>query len=100
MFTLLMLPTIHVTTLTHRLHRTYAPSNALIRHLRRSRPTLRAAVLPAMLALVCVTIGHVVWLAIEAGAPEWLNLIGVVLAWDAIKFAWLACASVAWAEFR
>jgi hypothetical protein len=34
---------------------------------------------------------HAISLAIAAGAPGWLNLVVLLLAWDAIKFAVVAC---------
>lgn len=33
---------------------------------------------------------HAVATAVSGGAPGWLNLVVLVLAWDAIKFGWLA----------
>ena len=29
---------------------------------------------------------------VAAGGPGWLNLVAIVLAWDAIKIGWLAIA--------
>ncbi|UUW87787.1 hypothetical protein [Pimelobacter simplex] len=29
---------------------------------------------------------------VAAGGPGWLNLVAIVLAWDAIKIGWLAMA--------
>jgi hypothetical protein len=33
---------------------------------------------------------HVVADAVSASAPGWLNLVVLVLAWDALKLGWLA----------
>jgi hypothetical protein len=33
---------------------------------------------------------HVVANAVSAGAPGWLNVLVLALAWDAIKVGWLA----------
>ncbi len=37
---------------------------------------------------------HVVANAVSAGAPGWLNLIVLVLAWDALKAGWLAVSVI------
>ncbi|MGL5824509.1 MAG: hypothetical protein ACRCYU_06700 [Nocardioides sp.] len=63
----------------------YAPSNLLLARARSARPTLRLAAGLGLLALVLVAVGHRVALAIEDGAPGWLNLAVLVLLWDAVK---------------
>ncbi|GAB4005257.1 hypothetical protein [Nocardioides ultimimeridianus] len=85
MILLLALPVIAMVTLTHRYLLLYAPSNVLIRRVRASRPTLSRVT--AMLAVATVLIIAVKALsdAVVAGAPGWLNLLVLVLAWDAIK---------------
>lgn len=94
MLLILMIATICVTTLVHGLLQAYAPSNALRRHVRSSSPNLRAGCLLALLGFACLGAGHVVSLALEAGAPGWLNLVALVLAWDTMKFAVLSVQTV------
>ena len=82
---LIAVPVIIVVTASHGLLQAYAPSNLLIRHLRASRRTFRTAIVTAALAFACAAGVHAITRAIDAGAPGWLNLIVLVLAWDAIK---------------
>ena len=44
----------------------------------------------AWIAPTATLIGDV---TVEAGAPDWLHLVAVVLAWDAIKIGWLSILS-------
>ena len=90
MLLLIAVPVIILAAVAHDLLRAYAPSNALICRLRGSRPTLPRAGALAVLALLCLSVMHALALAIEAGAPGWLNLLVLVLAWDVIKFGWFA----------
>lgn len=89
---LLALPVIAVVALAHRYLMCHAPSNVLIRRVRASAPALRSVV--AMLALVSglIVAMKVVSDAVASGAPGWLNLVVLVLAWDAIKIGCLATA--------
>lgn len=90
MLLLIAVPVIILVVFAHSLLQAYAPSNVLIRRLRASRPTLSRAGAVAVIALLCVSVMHGLALAIEAGAPSWLNLLVLVLAWDVIRFGWLA----------
>lgn len=85
MIMLLALPVIAAVALAHRYLRLHAPSNRLIARARSARPTLRLAVGLGLLAVVLIAVGHRMALAIEDGAPAWLNLAVLVLLWDAIK---------------
>lgn len=72
----------------------YAPSNVLIRYLRSAGG--RKWALPASLAC---TIGYLAATAgltavLNAGAPGWLNILGLVAAWNTIKFAGLATLEI------
>jgi hypothetical protein len=69
----------------HRYLTLYAPSNILIRHERMSPPRWRTAGALAVLCSLLIVAMRAVEVAITAGAPGWLNLIALVLAWDAIK---------------
>ena len=89
MIMLLALPVVAAVALAHRYLMLYAPSNVLIRRVRASAPALStAAVLLAVAASLLVGL-KVVSDAVAAGAPGWLNLAVLVLAWDAIKLALL-----------
>lgn len=92
MIMLLALPVIAAVAVAHRYLVLYAPSNVLIRRVRATAPALRTAA--AMLAVTSSLIValSVVSDALAAGGPGWLNLVVLVLAWDAIKIGWLAIA--------
>jgi hypothetical protein len=88
---LIAVPVIVLGAFAHSLLQAYAPANVLVRRVRASRPTLRMAVALGALAFGYASAVQTIHLAIEAGAPDWLNLVVLVLAWDAIKFAVMAC---------
>lgn len=90
MLLLLTIPVVVAITLAHRLVQTVAPSNIVIARVRDSRPTLLRAGGMAALASVLVALAHVLATAIAGGAPGWLNLVALVLLWDAIKFMLVA----------
>lgn len=96
MLILLAIPVIVAVAFVHRLIQVVAPSNLLLRSVRRTRPRGRLAATLVGLAAVLVLTMHVVADAVLAGAPVWLNLVVLVLAWDAIKIGMLAC----WVSFR
>lgn len=95
MLVLLAIPVMAAVSLAYRLVQAAAPSNMLIAHVRGRRPRFHGAACLAALALALVTLAHGVALAISSGAPGWLNLVEVVLAWDAIKIGLLAASLVA-----
>ncbi|QCX27703.1 hypothetical protein [Nocardioides jishulii] len=92
MIMLLALPVLLAVARAHRYLLVYAPSNVLIRQVQRSRPTLRACATLVVLAAGLLVAMKAVACAVAAGAPGWLNLVVLVLAWDAIKMAWVAIA--------
>lgn len=94
MLFLLAVPVIAFVALAHRLLRRYAPSNVLIDRSRIGPPRPRTGLRLALLAGVAVIAMHLLAEAVADGAPGWLNLVVLVLAWDAIKFG-LAAGSVA-----
>lgn len=65
----------------------YAPTNRLLARLR-TRRGLRWAV-PVALVLVPAYLcaGYITTILIENGGPGWLNLLVLLLCWNAIKFA-------------
>jgi hypothetical protein len=67
-----------------------APSNLLARSVRSATPLWRVAVALIGLAAALLVSMHVVANAVSTGAPGWLNVVVLVLAWDALKVGWLA----------
>ena len=93
MLVLLAIPVIVAVASVHRLIQAVAPSNLLVRSVLSARPRWRIAAALLGLAAALLTAMHVVADAVVAGAPGWLNLVVLVLAWDAIKLG-LATALV------
>lgn len=91
MFLLLIVPVVVVVAAIHRVLQLYAPSNVLIAHLRASRPTFRAAAGVGTLAFVMAWLGHGAAGRVAQDGPGWLNLIVLLLFWDAIKLGAMAC---------
>ena len=79
------IPIIVAVALVHRLIQAVAPSNLLVRSVRSARPRWRLAAALLGIAVVLFVTMHVVAKAVSAGAPGWLNLVVLVLAWDALK---------------
>lgn len=95
MLPLLILPVLGVSAVAHRFLQLYAPSNVLVRRVRllaSSWPLVGALLLTS---LVLAGMVQVLGLAIRGGAPGWLNLVVLVLAWDAIKIGVLGCTVAA-----
>lgn len=90
MLILLALPLIAAVAATHRYLQFYAPSNLLVRRVRAREPGWRTVAMVAAIAVGLLLIMHLVAVAIASGAPGWLNLIALILAWDAIKLSLLA----------
>jgi hypothetical protein len=90
MVLLLALPVFAAVALVHRYLQLYAPSNLLVRRVRIATPRLGVWVALLAVAAALLVAMHLVAEAVAAGAPGWLNLVVLVLAWDAIKAAWLA----------
>ncbi len=92
MIMLLALPVIAAVALVHRYLALYARSNVLIRRVRATAPALSWAAAMLGVASSLIVALKAVSDAVAAGAPGWLNLVVIVLAWDAIKFGCLAIA--------
>jgi hypothetical protein len=90
MLILLAIPVIAAVSFVHRLSQTVAPSNLLVKSVRSARPGWRVGIALLGLAALLFLTMHVVANAISAGAPGWLNLVVLILAWDALKVAWIA----------
>lgn len=85
MLFLLVIPVLGAVALVYRYFQIYAPSNVLTRRVRASTPSLRRATGLLLLALVLLSAMHALAEAVASGAPAWLNLVVLLLAWDAIK---------------
>ena len=70
---------------------TYAPTNILIRRVGFSPARFRTATRLAALAVVLLLAMRGVQVCVSAGRPAWLNLVALVLAWDAIK---IGCSAI------
>ena len=92
MLILLALPVIFAVAAMHRYLQFYAPSNMLVRRVRAQEPRWRTCSAMAGVAGVLLLAMHAVGTAVSSGAAGWLNLVVLVLAWDAIKVGWLAIA--------
>ncbi len=87
---LLVIPALAASTLLARYLHIYAPSNVLIRRLRASRQCACTAPLLGVLAAALMVAMITVSTAVVAGAPGWLNVVVLILAWDAVRFGTLA----------
>lgn len=87
---LLALPVFATVALIHRCLQLYAPTNRLVRRVRMGAPRFRTAVGLLAAAAVLLIAMHIVAGAVATGAPGWLNLVVLVLAWDAIKLVGLS----------
>lgn len=94
MIMLLALPVIAAVALAHRYLALYAPTNVLLRRVRAAAPDLSTAAAMLAVALSLIVALEAVSDALAAGAPGWLNLVVLVLAWDAIKISWSAAGSL------
>ncbi|KRF32292.1 hypothetical protein [Nocardioides sp. Soil805] len=95
MLILLAIPVIVAVALAHRSVQAVAPSNLLVRRVRSAQPRWRTGALLLGLAMVLLLTMHIVANAASAGFPGWLNLVVLVLAWDALKVGWLAVEVIA-----
>lgn len=94
MLVLLAVPVIVATVIVHRLVQTTAPSNLLISRVRSAPPRWRAGVGLVTLAFGCLVVMHILTAAMAGGAPAWLNLPILILAWDAIRFMLLGVSRI------
>jgi len=94
MVLLLALPVFAAVALVHRYLQLYAPSNLLVRHVRIRPPRFRTALGLLAGAAALLIAMHMVAEAVASGAPGWLNLVVLVLGWDAIKLALLGARTL------
>lgn len=90
MLLLLFIPIFYAVACTHRYLQVYAPSNVVVARARAASPRLRMAGWLMLLAAILLVAMHQLAEAVAAGAPGWLNLVVLVLAWDAIKLGLFA----------
>ena len=94
MFLLLALPVIAAVAAVHRYLQVYAPTNLLVRRLSAKESHWRTAAVLVVVGASLLTAMHTAASAVANGAPGWLNLLVLVLAWDAIKLELAALGSV------
>jgi hypothetical protein len=85
MLLLLVLPVIAIVAATHRYVLLYAPSNVLLRRARAAPPTARMVAGFLGSGVVLFLAMHALAQKVAAGAPGWLNILVLMLAWDGIK---------------
>lgn len=90
MLFVLALPILITAAGMHRYLQRYAPSNLLARRVCTAEPTFRMGVALMACSAVLLVLMHVLAEVIAAGAPGWLNLAVLVLAWDVIKLTLVA----------
>lgn len=95
MLFLIALPVIVAVDAMHRYLQIYAPSNLLVRRVRARDARWRTVGALFAISAVLLMAMHVIADAVAAGAPGWLNLVVLVLAWDAIKCSVLAVLQAA-----
>ena len=93
MLILLALPVIVAVAAMHRYLQCYAPTNLLARRVRAREPHWRTAAALSALAAALLVAMHILAGIIANGAPRWLNVVVLVLAWDAIKCGVIALAT-------
>ncbi|HEY0888653.1 MAG TPA: hypothetical protein VGE38_03460 [Nocardioides sp.] len=94
MFILLAVPVVVAIAATHRYLQVYAPSNVLARWARARPASWRTVTGLVAVAGVLVLAMHAAAAGATRGAPGWLNLVVLILAWDAIKVSCLAVGVV------
>ena len=85
MFFLLMVPVFFFVSAVHGYLQLYAPSNMLVTWIRMTPPRWRHVPFLAGLAVATLIAMHLLAEAVAVGAPGWLNLVVLILAWNAIK---------------
>lgn len=94
MLFLIALPVLALVAASHRWLGAYAPTNMAISRARLAPSKPRTVLLLGTAAIILILAMRAVELLISAGAPGWMNLVVLVLAWDAIKLG-LASGAVA-----
>jgi hypothetical protein len=100
MLIFLALPVIAALVAVHRYLQVYAPTNILIRRVRAQEPRWRTPASLFVLSAALLVAMHTTGEAVASGASSLLNLVVLVLAWDAIKIATLAIMQTARCAWR
>ncbi|CAI9419251.1 hypothetical protein [Nocardioides sp. T2.26MG-1] len=101
MLILLALPVLFAVSAIHRYLAVFAPTNLLVRGVRSHEPRWRTVAMLAAIAVGLLLAMHLVAIAVVNGAPGWLNLAVLVLAWDALKVGVLSfLQALRWAHAR
>lgn len=95
MLLLLSLPIVAAVAAGHRYLQIYAPTNVFVRRLSAKGARWCTAFVLGVVGSILLMAMHVVASAVANGAPGWLNLLVVLLAWDAIKLELAALGSAA-----
>ena len=93
MLILVAIPVVLAVAAANRYLQLYAPSNVLVRRVHSRRLQWRSAFALAGIAGVLLIAMHAVAAAVAGGASGWLNLVVLILAWDAIKLGVAALAT-------
>lgn len=91
MLMLLAIPVIVAVASAQRVLHAVAPSNMLIARMRNGGSNVTAGAALAVVASLSLLVTRLLTEAVAAGAPGWLNLAVLVLAWDTIKFGIASC---------
>ena len=100
MLIFLAFPVIAVVVAAHRYLQVYAPTNILIRRVRAQEPRWRTPAALFILSAALLVAMHSTGEAVASGASSSLNLVVLVLAWDALKIATLAIMQAARCAWR
>jgi hypothetical protein len=73
----------------------HTPTNRWVARLR-ANPTWRGCAASLALGLVCLVAAGTLGTLIQHGAPGWLNLVVLILGYDAIKLTVLAPVGLVW----
>lgn len=92
MLLLFAFPIIAAVAVAYRYLQLYAPTNVMVRRVRGDEPRLSTAAALVVVASALMVAMHATAREVANGAPAWLNVMVLVLAWDAIKIGWLAIA--------
>lgn len=95
MLLLLSLPIVAAVAAGHRYLRIYAPTNVFVRRLSAKEARWRTAAALGLVGSTLLVAMHAAASAVANGAPGWLNLLVLLLAWDAIKLELAALGSAA-----
>lgn len=100
MLIFLTLPVIAAVVAVRRYLQVYAPTNLLIRRVRTQEPRWRTVAVLFVISATLLVAMHSVEDTVHSGGSSLLNLVVLVLAWDAIKIASLAILETARCAWR